>query len=112
MFSAPWLFPALSWWDGFGKSRINGIFFEAINELGIQCSRALRLSRLITYHSHTRSKALMSFGISRSEALSGYQPSSEPRPQKFSSGLRAKVEQIAQQYGIGQMVFKFRLHLE
>jgi ubiquinone/menaquinone biosynthesis C-methylase UbiE len=28
---------ALSWWDGFGKNRINGIFFEAINELGIQC---------------------------------------------------------------------------
>ena len=26
---------ALSWWDGFGKNRINGIFFEAINELGI-----------------------------------------------------------------------------
>src|SRR5262249_61711663 len=24
---------ALSWWDGFGKNRINGIFFEAINEL-------------------------------------------------------------------------------
>jgi len=26
---------ALSWWDGFGKNRINGIFFEVINELGI-----------------------------------------------------------------------------
>jgi SAM-dependent methyltransferase len=32
---------ALSWWDGFGKSRINGIFFEAINELGISAPSAL-----------------------------------------------------------------------
>lgn len=32
---------ALSWWDGFGKSRINGIFFEAINELGIRAPGAL-----------------------------------------------------------------------
>jgi SAM-dependent methyltransferase len=32
---------ALSWWDGFGKSRINGIFFEAINELGISAPGAL-----------------------------------------------------------------------
>ena len=27
---------ALSWWDGFGKNRINGIFFEVIKELGNQ----------------------------------------------------------------------------
>jgi SAM-dependent methyltransferase len=32
---------ALSWWDGFGKNRINGIFFEAINELGISTPGAL-----------------------------------------------------------------------
>jgi SAM-dependent methyltransferase len=32
---------ALSWWDGFGKSRINGIFFEAINELGVSAPGAL-----------------------------------------------------------------------
>ena len=32
---------ALAWWDGFGKNRINGIFFEAINELGISASGAL-----------------------------------------------------------------------
>jgi SAM-dependent methyltransferase len=32
---------ALSWWDGFGKNRINGIFFEAINELGISAPGAL-----------------------------------------------------------------------
>ena len=32
---------ALSWWDGFGKNRINGIFFEAINELGISAPSAL-----------------------------------------------------------------------
>src|SRR5262249_34753866 len=32
---------ALSWWDGFGKNRINGIFFEAINELGISAAGAL-----------------------------------------------------------------------
>jgi ubiquinone/menaquinone biosynthesis C-methylase UbiE len=32
---------ALSWWDGFGKNRINGIFFEVINELGISALGAL-----------------------------------------------------------------------
>ena len=32
---------ALSWWDGFSKSRINGIFFEAINELAISAPSAL-----------------------------------------------------------------------
>src|SRR5262245_35738816 len=32
---------ALSWWDGFGKNRINGIFFEAINELGVSAPGAL-----------------------------------------------------------------------
>ena len=32
---------ALSWWDGFSKNRINGIFFEAINELGISAPGAL-----------------------------------------------------------------------
>ena len=32
---------ALSWWDGLGKNRINGILFEAINELGISASGAL-----------------------------------------------------------------------
>jgi len=32
---------ALSWWDGFGKNRINGIFFEAINALEISASDAL-----------------------------------------------------------------------
>ena len=32
---------ALSWWDSFGKNRINGIFFEAINELGVSAPGAL-----------------------------------------------------------------------
>jgi len=32
---------ALSWWDGFGKNRINGIFFEAISELGVSAPGAL-----------------------------------------------------------------------
>ena len=32
---------ALSWWDSFGKNRINGIFFEAINELGISAPDVL-----------------------------------------------------------------------
>src|SRR3974390_3031943 len=32
---------ALSWWDGFGKNRINGIFFDAINELRINVHDAL-----------------------------------------------------------------------
>ncbi|HEY6020302.1 MAG TPA: hypothetical protein VIY48_10470, partial [Candidatus Paceibacterota bacterium] len=32
---------ALSWWDGFGKNRINGIFFEAIKELGVTAPGAL-----------------------------------------------------------------------
>jgi len=32
---------ALAWWDGFGKNRINGIFFEAINELKISAPGAL-----------------------------------------------------------------------
>src|SRR5262245_37470072 len=32
---------ALSWWDGFGKNRINGIFFEAINQLGVTAPGAL-----------------------------------------------------------------------
>ena len=32
---------ALSWWDGFAKNRINGIFFEAITELGVSAPGAL-----------------------------------------------------------------------
>ena len=32
---------ALSWWDGFEKNRINGIFFDVISELGINASDAL-----------------------------------------------------------------------
>lgn len=32
---------ALSWWDGFGKNRINGLFFEVIKELGITAPDAL-----------------------------------------------------------------------
>ena len=32
---------ALSWWDGFGKNRINGLFFEVIKELGITAPGAL-----------------------------------------------------------------------
>ena len=32
---------ALSWWDSFGKNRINGIFFEAINELRLTAPGAL-----------------------------------------------------------------------
>jgi SAM-dependent methyltransferase len=32
---------ALSWWDGFGQNRINGIFFDAINELGVKTAGAL-----------------------------------------------------------------------
>jgi SAM-dependent methyltransferase len=39
------LFPkgraALSWWDGFGQNRINGIFFDVINELGVKTAGAL-----------------------------------------------------------------------
>ena len=32
---------ALSWWNGFAQNRINGIFFEVINELGIKAPGAL-----------------------------------------------------------------------
>jgi ubiquinone/menaquinone biosynthesis C-methylase UbiE len=32
---------ALSWWDGFGQNRINGIFFDVINELGVKTVGAL-----------------------------------------------------------------------
>jgi SAM-dependent methyltransferase len=32
---------ALSWWDGFAQNRINGIFFDAINELGVKAPGAL-----------------------------------------------------------------------
>jgi len=32
---------ALSWWDGFGRNRIIGIFFDAINELGVKTGEAL-----------------------------------------------------------------------
>jgi ubiquinone/menaquinone biosynthesis C-methylase UbiE len=32
---------ALSWWDGFGQNRINGIFFDVINDLGIRTAGAL-----------------------------------------------------------------------
>jgi ubiquinone/menaquinone biosynthesis C-methylase UbiE len=32
---------ALSWWDGFGQNRINGIFFDVINELGVKTAGAL-----------------------------------------------------------------------
>ena len=31
----------LSWWDGFAQNRINGIFFDAINELGVKAPGAL-----------------------------------------------------------------------
>jgi SAM-dependent methyltransferase len=32
---------ALSWWDGFGQNRINGIFFDVMNELGVKTAGAL-----------------------------------------------------------------------
>jgi SAM-dependent methyltransferase len=32
---------SLSWWDGFDKNRINGLFFEVIKELGITAPDAL-----------------------------------------------------------------------
>jgi ubiquinone/menaquinone biosynthesis C-methylase UbiE len=32
---------ALSWWDGFAQNRINGIFFDVINELGVRAPGAL-----------------------------------------------------------------------
>jgi SAM-dependent methyltransferase len=32
---------ALSWWDGFGQNRINGIFFDVINELGVKTAGTL-----------------------------------------------------------------------
>ena len=105
---------ALSWWDGFGKNRIKRNFFEAINELGISAPSALpagpavdrfrtlnnskqfcelrdlRLPRLITYRSHTRSKTSTSFGTSHWEALCGYPPSSERRTRTFSSKFDRK----------------------
>jgi SAM-dependent methyltransferase len=31
----------LSWWDGFAQNRINGIFFDAINELGVKAPGSL-----------------------------------------------------------------------
>jgi ubiquinone/menaquinone biosynthesis C-methylase UbiE len=38
---------ALAWWDGFGKNRINGMFFEAINELGISALWNLALGSFV-----------------------------------------------------------------
>jgi SAM-dependent methyltransferase len=32
---------ALSWWEGFARNRINGIFFDVINQLGVSAPSAL-----------------------------------------------------------------------
>ena len=66
-------------------------FQTPTNSLRFYVRLALRLLGLITFHSHTRSKALMSFGILRLEALCGYQPSSEPRPPTFSNGSEPRL---------------------
>ena len=123
---------ALAWWDGFGKNRINGIFFEAINELGISASGALpagpavdRFSdpdqfaailraadfEVVGIDSHIRSKLLTSSGISHWEASCGYLPSFLLRAPKFSKGFETRWSRRRGNMR-RQMVFKFRLPLE
>jgi len=105
---------ALSWWDGFGKNRINGIFFEAISELGISAPGALPAGPAVDRFSDPNEfavilraagfevvgidyisfshplKSVDEFWVSRSEALCGYQPSSEHRTPTFSNGYEPR----------------------
>src|SRR5262249_44519567 len=108
---------ALSWWDGFGKNRINGIFFEAINELRISAPDALPAGPAVdTFSDPTEFVAVLRAAgfevISFSHPLksvdelwdlalgSFVRVSTVIRAQTadVQQRLRAKVEQIAKQY--------------
>ena len=108
---------ALSWWDGFGKNRINGIFFEAINELRISAPDALPAGAAVdTFSDPTEFVAVLRAAgfevISFSHPLksvdelwdlalgSFVRVSTVIRAQTadVQQRLRAKVEQIAKQY--------------
>ena len=113
---------ALSWWDGFGKNRINGIFFEAISELGISAPGALPAGLAVDRFSDPNEFAVIlraagfevvgidyiSFSHSLKSvdefwdlALGSFVRVStliEAQNADVQQRIRAKVEQIAQQY--------------
>ena len=113
---------ALSWWDGFGKNRINGIFFEAISELGISAPGALPAGPAVDRFSDPNEFAviLRAAGfevvgidyISFSHSLKSVDEFwdlalgsfvrvltlIEAQNADVQQRIRAKVEQIAQQY--------------
>ena len=113
---------ALSWWDGFGKNRINGIFFEAISELGISAPGALPAGPAVDRFSDPNEFAVIlraagfevvgidyiSFSHSLKSvdefwdlALGSFVRVStliEAQNADVQQRIRAKVEQIAQQY--------------
>ena len=113
---------ALSWWDGFGKNRINGIFFEAISELGISAPGALPAGPAVDRFSDPNEFAVIlraagfevvgidyiSFSHSLKSvdefwdlALGSFVRAStliEAQNADVQQRIRAKVEQIAQQY--------------
>ena len=113
---------ALSWWDGFGKSRINGIFFEAINELGISAPGALPAGPAVDRFSDPNEFAVILRAAGFEVAGIDYISFSHPlksvdelwdlalgsfvrvatvigaQTADVQQRIRAKVEQIAQQY--------------
>src|SRR5215469_5240445 len=117
---------ALSWCDGFGKSRINGIFFEAFNELGISAPGALpagpaadRFSDPNEFAAVLRAAVFEVAGIdyiSFSHPLKSVDELWDLALGSFvrvatvigaqtadvQQRIRTKVEQIVRQYGIGK----------
>jgi SAM-dependent methyltransferase len=105
---------ALSWWDGFGKSRINGIFFEAINELGISAPSALpagpAADRFADPNEFAAVLRAAGFEVAGIDYISFSHPLKSvdelwdlalvigAQTTDVQQRIRAKVEQIAQQY--------------
>ena len=113
---------ALSWWDGFGKNRINGIFFEAISELGISAPGALPAGPAVDRFSDPNDFAAVLRAAGFEAVAIDYVSFSHPlksvdelwdialgsfvrvstvvgaQTADGQQQIRAKVEQIAQQY--------------
>jgi ubiquinone/menaquinone biosynthesis C-methylase UbiE len=127
---------ALSWWDGFEKNRINGIFFDVISELGINASDALpagpsvgqfsdpdkfaetlraagsRSRGLSTYLFRIRCQVSTNYGTWRWVALCAYLQLFKPRTLMFSKAFaKWSIKQHNNTFRPRAWIFPLRLEL-
>jgi len=110
---------ALSWWDGFEKNRINGIFFDVISELGINASDALPAGPSVGQFLDTRTKlpsarfqVSTNYGTSRWVALCAYLQLFKPRTLMFSKAFaKWSIKQHNNTFRPRAWIFPLRLEL-